>query len=245
MAKLERFENRLDAGVQLAQRLSHYAGRTDVTVLALPRGGVPVGFAVARALQVPLDILLVRKLGVPGHEEYAFGAVASGGLYVVQKDVVDTLEIAPPVVELIVQRELKEIERREKLYRAGLAPPQLRGRVAILVDDGLATGSTMLAAVHVLRLAQPARMVAAAPVAAPDACRELAAEVDEMLCVRTPDPFYAVGLWYKDFDQTSDAEVGDLLEQARYAQQRRARLSRPAAAAAPASHGGRHDIGAQ
>lgn len=224
----------MDAGIQLAQRLRHYAGRADVTVLALPRGGVPVGFAVTRELDVTLDILLVRKLGVPGHEEYAFGAIASGGHYVVQQDVIDTLGIPMPVVELIKQRELKEIERRENLYRAGQPPPQLQGRVAVLVDDGLATGSTMLAAVRVLRQAQPARVVAAVPVAAPDTCRQLSAEVDEMICVRTPDPFYAVGLWYENFDQTSDGEVISLLEQARNMRQPQAPAAHPGAAGSAA-----------
>lgn len=237
MAKLERFDNRLQAGELLAQRLHHYAGRSDVIVLALPRGGVPVGFAVARELDVPLDILLVRKLGVPGHEEYALGAVASGGLCVVQPDVIDTLDIPMPVVESIVQRELQEIERREKLYRAGHPPPQLEGRVVILVDDGLATGSTMLAAVYVLREAKPARLVAAAPVASSEACTALGAEVDEMICVRTPEPFHAVGLWYKDFEQTSDRQVTDLLQAARLAHQQRLQMPPPAGAAGAAHQG--------
>lgn len=228
MAKLERFENRMEAGKVLAQRLHHYAGRRDVTVLALPRGGVPVGFVVARELEVPLDILLVRKLGVPGHEEYAFGAVASGGLHVLQQDVIDTLDIPAQAIDSVMQRELKEIERRDKLYRAGLPPPQLQGRIAILVDDGLATGSTLLAGVRALRKVRPARLVAAAPVAAPEACRQLGTEVDEMICVRTPDPFYAVGLWYEDFEQTSDTEVCDLLEQARSAREQRAQMPPPA-----------------
>jgi putative phosphoribosyl transferase len=210
-------------------------------VLALPRGGVPVGFSVARRLDVPLDIVLVRKLGVPGHEEYAFGAVASGGLHVLQTDVIDTLDIPTPEVEAIMQRELKEIERREKLYRAGRPPPQLQGRVAILVDDGLATGSTMLAAVRALRQANPARLVAAAPVASVEACRELGTEVDEMICVRTPDPFYAVGLWYEDFEQTSDIEVIELLDAARRDEQQRTQISHPAARTATAQReAGRH-----
>jgi putative phosphoribosyl transferase len=194
MAKLERFENRLQAGALLAQRLGSYARRSDVIVLALPRGGVPVGFAVAQALEVPLDILLVRKLGVPGHEEYALGAIASGGLTVLQPDVVDTLGIPRSVVDTIAQRELQEIERRETLYRAGHPALQLHDRVVILVDDGLATGATMLAAVHVVRQLKPARVIVATPVAAPETCRELGSEVDEMICLRTPEPFYAVGL---------------------------------------------------
>jgi putative phosphoribosyl transferase len=232
MAKLERFANRMEAGKVLAQRLRHYAGRHDVTVLALPRGGVPVGFAVARELQAPLDVLLVRKLGVPGHPEYAFGAVASGGLHVLQQDVIDTLDIPPQVVDSIMRRELQEIVRRDKLYREGLPPPQLQGRIAILVDDGLATGSTLLAGVRALRSVRPARLVAAAPVAAPEACRQLGTEVDEMICVRTPDPFYAVGLWYEEFEQTSDAEVCGLLAQARSERELRAQMARPAGKAA-------------
>lgn len=235
MARLERFQNRLQAGTLLGQHLQHYAGRSDAIVLALPRGGVPIGFSVAQGLDVPLDILLVRKLGVPGHEEYALGAITSRGLYVLQSDVIDTLGIPMPVVEAIMQRELKEIERREKLYRADLPPPQLEGRVVILVDDGLATGSTMLAAVRALRQAGPARLVAAAPVASAEACREIGAEVDEMICVRTPDPFYAVGLWYENFEQTSDGEVIELLEAARRDEQRRTQAL-PAAGAPATAH---------
>lgn len=237
MARLERFENRLQAGVLLAQRLGSYARRSDVIVLALPRGGVPVGFAVAQELEVPLDILLIRKLGVPGHEEYALGAIASGGLTVLQPDVMDTLAIPMSVVESIAQRELAEIERRETVYRAGHPALQVHDRIVILVDDGLATGSTMLAAVRVVRQLNPARVVAATPVAAHETCRELGGEVDEMICLRTPEPFYAVSLWYQDFDQTGDDEVIRLLAEARQAYQRRARLAHAAGTEARASHG--------
>ncbi len=199
----------------MAQRLSAYARRPDVIVLALPRGGVPVGFAIAKALDVPLDILLVRKLGVPGHEEYAMGAIASGGSYVLQPAVLEEQNIPPAVVQATAERELREIERREKLYRANRPPLDVRDRVVTLVDDGLATGSTMLAAVRVLREAKPARVIAAVPAAAPDTCQNLQSEVDEMICLYTPDPFYAVGLWYEDFSQTSDEEVQKLLEEAK------------------------------
>jgi putative phosphoribosyl transferase len=221
MAELIRFKNRTQAGEQLAKRLERYAGRSDAIVLALPRGGVPVGFAVASALELPLDILLVRKLGVPGHEEYAMGAIASGGFYVLQSDVLNMLGISGSTVEAVAQDALKEIERREKLYRADRPAPQLEGRIVILVDDGLATGSTMRAAINVLRLAKPARIIAAVPVAAPDACRMLQSEVDEMICLSIPESFHAVGLWYEDFRQTRDDEVTSLLAQAEQKQARR------------------------
>ncbi len=214
MAELIRFKNRIQAGQQLAEQLADYNGRTDTIVLALPRGGVPVGYAIAKALELPLDILLVRKLGVPGHEEYAMGAIASGGLYVLQSEVLNMLGIPMSVVETAAQRETKEIERREKLYRAGRPVPQLDGHAVILVDDGLATGSSMLAAVNVMRQAKPARVVVAVPVASPEACQALRSEVDEIICLSTPDPFYAVGLWYEDFSQTTDQEVTGLLTQA-------------------------------
>ncbi len=235
--KPRRFKNRRQAGELLAQRLTAYARRPDVIVLALPRGGVPVGFSIAQALEVPLDVLLVRKLGVPGQEEYAMGAIASGGLYVLQPDVVNTLNIPMPVIEAVAHRELQEIARREKLYRTGRPPLQLRDRVVILVDDGLATGSTMLAAIHVLRQAKPARVIAAVPVAASDTCRELQPEVDEMICLYTPDPFYAVGLWFEDFSQTSDDEVKILLEEAEREQaQREQAQHKPMPLASESSH---------
>lgn len=221
MAELIRFKNRIQAGAQLAKRLARYAGRSDAIVLALPRGGVPVGFAAASALDLPLDILLVKKLGVPGHEEYAMGAIAGGGFYVLQSEVLHMLGIPDSIVEAVAQDALKEIERREKLYRANRPALPLAGQSVILADDGLATGATMLVAVNVLRLAKPARIVVAVPVAAPDACRMLQSEVDEIICLSIPEPFHAVGVWYEDFSQTSDDEVTSLLAQAQRDQARR------------------------
>jgi len=214
MAKLKAFKNRRQAGELLAERLDAYAGHSDAILLSLPRGGVPVAFSISRKLNIPLDILIVRKLGVPGHAEYAMGAIASGGLRVLQQDVLDTLDISPAVVETITQRELREIERRERLYRDNRPTPSLHDRIVILVDDGLATGSTMLAAVQAVRQEEPKRVIVAVPVAAPDTCQKLAAEADEIVCLSTPSPFYAVGIWYEDFSQTSDDEVRNLLRQA-------------------------------
>lgn len=214
MAQQERFKDRRQAGKLLGQGLAHYTGRTDTIVLALPRGGVPVGFAVAEALDVPLDILLVRKLGVPGREEYAMGAIASGGLRVLQDVVVNTLDIPDAAIEEATRREARELERREKLYRGGRPAPSLRGCTVILVDDGLATGSTMLVAVRAVRRQNPAHIVVAVPIASDEACSKIAAEANDIVCLSTPSPFYAVGAWYKDFGQTSDAEVQDLLAQA-------------------------------
>ncbi|HEV7814394.1 MAG TPA: phosphoribosyltransferase [Janthinobacterium sp.] len=212
MTKLLRFKNRLEAGKLLARRLGAYAHRGDVIVLALPRGGVPVGFSVAQALQAPLDILQVRKLGVPGHEECAMGAIANGGLCVLQPEVLGALKIPREMVEVLAQRKLREMALHEKLYRANRPALDVRQHVVILVDDGLATGSTMLAAVHVLRKGEPARVIAAVPVAPRDVCRALRSEVDDMICLHTPVPFYSVGLWYEDFEQISDDEVKTLLD---------------------------------
>ena len=214
MDRLNRFSNRAQAGEVLAQRLLAYAGRADVLVLALPRGGVPVGFVVAKALHVPLDVLLVRKLGMPGHEEYAIGAVAAGGTCVLQSEVISAYEIPPAVIEALTTRELREIERREKLYRAGRPALQLQDKTVILADDGLATGSTMLAAARVARAAGPARLIVAVPVGSIEACEILQSEVDEVICLSTPEPFNAVGQWYAHFDQTSDDEVIALLAEA-------------------------------
>jgi putative phosphoribosyl transferase len=211
---IKRFKDRMHAGQLLAKRLEAYARRPDAIVLALPRGGVPVGYAVAKALELPLDVMLVRKLGVPGHEELAMGAVASGGQLVLAPDVVQMLGIPDEIIEAAARRELAEIERREKLYRSGRPPLQLQDRVVILVDDGLATGSTMLAAVQAVRTQNPARVVVAVPVGAPDTCRKLSSEADEVICLRTPEPFYAVGLWYENFTQTTDEEVIRLLNEA-------------------------------
>ena len=208
------YRDRREAGRQLAAKLAAYAGRPDVLVLALPRGGVPVAYEVARALAAPLDIFLVRKLGLPGHEELAMGAVASGGIRVLNKEVVQALRVPEEVIDEVAAEELGELERRERLYRGDRPPPDVRGRTVILIDDGLATGSTMRAAIAALRQQHPARIVVAVPVGAPETCAEFQDEADEAICALTPDPFYAVGLWYGDFTQTTDEEVRDLLEQA-------------------------------
>jgi len=199
----------------LAARLGEYAGRTGVLVLALPRGGVPVAFEVARSLGAPLDVFLVRKLGVPGQEELAMGAIATGGVRVVNEAVVRELGIGGEVFEEVAGRESAELERRERVYRGERAAPEVRGRTVILVDDGLATGSTMRAAAVALRRQGPARLVVAAPVAAREACEELRAEVEEVVCAETPEPFHGVGRWYEDFSQTTDEEVRGLLAKAK------------------------------
>jgi putative phosphoribosyl transferase len=211
---LRPFRDRAEAGRRLAEKLVEYAGRPDVLVLALPRGGVPVAFEVARALEAPLDVFVVRKLGVPGHEELAMGAVASGGACVLNDDVIGPLSIPDRVIRAVAARELQELERRERLYRGDRPPPDVRGRIVILVDDGLATGSTMRAAVAALRRLGPDLIVVAVPTAAPTTCAEIGLEADGCICCITPDPFYAVGVWYEDFSQTTDEEVRDLLEHA-------------------------------
>lgn len=211
---MTQFENRQHAGRVLANLLSRFAHRGDVVVLALPRGGVPVAFEVARALGAPLDVFLVRKLGVPGHEELAMGAIASGGIRFINQDVVKQLGIPPEAIERIAEREQQELERRERAYRGNRPPVDVRGKVVILVDDGLATGSSMRAAVEALEQQGPSRVVVAVPVGAPETCADLAREVDAIVCALTPDPFYAVGLWYRDFSQTTDDEVRALLTQA-------------------------------
>src|SRR5712672_166447 len=208
------FRDRTDAGRFLAKKLARYKCRTDVLVLGLPRGGVPVAFEVAKALHAPLDVFLVRKLGVPGHEELAMGAIATGGVRVINEDVVRMLQIPDAVIDAVAAREQQELQRREHLYRDDLPPPNVQGRTVILIDDGLATGSTMRAAVMALRKQHPARIVVAVPVAAPSTCSELQAEVDEIICAQMPEPFYGVGFWYEDFSQISDKEVHDLLVQA-------------------------------
>ena len=209
-----RFRDRREAGRFLARELAAYANRPDVIVLALPRGGVPVGYEIAQALHAPLDVFLVRKLGVPGHEEYAMGAIASGGVSVLNEEVVQRLGISPYQIETLAAREQRELERRERAYRGERPPPEVSGRTVILVDDGLATGASMQAAVLALRRLQPARIVVAVPVAAPETCEQLREIADEVVCATTPEPFYAVGLWYEDFSQTSDEEVRALLAQA-------------------------------
>jgi putative phosphoribosyl transferase len=208
------FKDRRDAGKQLAQELTAYAGRPDVIVLALPRGGVPVAYEVARALNAPLDIFIVRKLGLPGHEELAIGAIASGGVRVLNEDIVRALNIPESVIESIARRELQELERRERTYRGNRPPPEVRGRTVVLVDDGLATGASMRAAVAALRAQNPARIVVAVPTAAPETCEAFESEVDEIVCAMTPEPFYGVGRWYENFSQTTDEEVRALLEEA-------------------------------
>ena len=207
------FANRREAGVELAAKLKRYAGRSDVVVLALPRGGVPVAFEIAEALDAELDIFLVRKLGMPGHREYAMGAIASGGVRVVNEDMIHAYRIPPYAIEAIASEEQAELERREREYRQGATLTNLRGRIVILVDDGLATGSTMRAAVQAVRQHQPARVIVAVPVGAPETCDAFADVTDETVCARTPEPFRAVGLWYRDFSETTDDEVRSLLRQ--------------------------------
>jgi predicted phosphoribosyltransferase len=207
----QRFRNRNDAGRQLAEKLAAYADRPDVLVLALPRGGVPVGYEVSRALGAPLDVFLVRKLGVPGYEELAMGAVASGGVRVLNDEIVRGLGISEDEIDAAVARELQELGRRERLYRGNRPTPNVAGRTVILVDDGLATGATMRAAVAALRQQHPARIVVAVPTASPDTCEALKAEADDVICAMTPEPFFAVGHWYEDFTQTTDNEVRELL----------------------------------
>jgi len=208
------FRDRRDAGRLLAEKLAAYANRPDVLVLALPRGGVPVAYEVARTLLVPLDVFVVRKLGVPGYEELAMGAVATGGVRVLNDQLIERIGIPDHVIDAVTVRERQELARRERLYRGGRPPPDIRGRSVILVDDGLATGATMKAAIEALRQQNPARIVVAVPTAAPDTCEEMKAKADEVICAITPDPFHAVGRWYQDFSQTTDEEVGDLLAQA-------------------------------
>jgi len=198
----------------LAETLRAYADRGDVIVLALPRGGVPVGFAIAERLHVDLDVVVVRKLGVPSHEELAMGAVASGGMRVLNRDIVALAGVDEETIDRVVRAETEEIARREARYRRGAPPPDLNGRTVILVDDGLATGSTMSVAVQAVRREDPQRIVVAVPVAARESCEELAGYVDEMICLYTPEPFRAVSLWYQAFEQTSDEEVIELLSRA-------------------------------
>lgn len=213
---LTQFHDRTEAGKLLAERLTAYANRHDVLVLALPRGGVPVAFEVARALHVPLDVIVVRKLGVPGQEELAMGAIATGGVRILNNDVVQFLVIPEEVINKIAAREQQELERRELLYRGDRPAHEVHGRTVILVDDGIATGATMHAAVAALKQRQPARIIIAVPTAAPSTCDEFAAEVDELICVIRPEPFIAVGYWYRQFSQTSDEEVRSLLELANH-----------------------------
>jgi putative phosphoribosyl transferase len=205
------FRNRTEAGQILARALAAKHRGDNAVVLALPRGGVPVAYEVAEALKAPLDIFLVRKLGVPGHEELAMGAIASGGIRVLNDDVVRSLGVRPQDIERTAAMETQEIARRERAYRGDRPPPDLRGRDVILIDDGLATGSTMRAAAQAVRTQGPSRILVAVPVAAESTCQAFRGEVDDVVCVFTPEPFYAVGLWYQDFTQTTDDEVRALL----------------------------------
>jgi putative phosphoribosyl transferase len=209
-----RFRDRLDAGGQLAAKLSAHAHRPDVLVLGLPRGGVPVAYEVARALDVPLDILVVRKLGVPGEEELAMGAIAAGGGRVLNCDVVQVLGLSDDVITAATAREQRELMRREHLYRRDRPPPDLRGRTVILVDDGIATGATMRAAIAAVRQQGPAGVVVATPVAAATTCEDLLAEGNEVVAVQTPGVLFAIGLWYEEFAQTTDSEIQMVLDRA-------------------------------
>jgi predicted phosphoribosyltransferase len=210
-----RFRDRREAGRRLATELRAYANRPDVIVLALPRGGVPVGYEIATALNAPLDVFVVRKLGLPWQEELAMGALASGGVRVVDRELMRVAHVSEEDLNRVVAAEQIELERRERQYRGDRQFPELFGMTVILVDDGLATGSTMHVAIDALRLESPARLVVAVPVAAPDICDALRQIVDEIICAETPEPFRAVGMWYDDFSQTTDADVHNLLEAAR------------------------------
>jgi len=208
------FQDRPDAGRQLAEELLNYAGRDDVIVLALPRGGVPVAFEVAHRLGVPLDVFVVRKLGVPGHEELAMGAIAPGGVRVLNEDVLHVIPDAQAIVEMVTAIEREELERRERNYRGDRSAPDLKNRTVILIDDGLATGATMRAAVAALRQQGAARIIVAVPVGAPPTCQDLKNAADEVICLQTPVAFIGVGQYYADFSQTTDEEVRELLAQA-------------------------------
>lgn len=208
------YRDRYDAGNRLATKLMAYSHRQDVLVLALPRGGVPVAYTVAQLLQFPLDVFVVRKLGVPGHEELAMGAIATGGVRVLNEAIVQALRIPNHVIEDVTKKEQWELERREQLYRDDRPPPDMSASTVILIDDGLATGATMRAAIVALRQQHPVRLVVAVPVAALVTCDEFRTEVDEIICAETPDPFFGVSCWYKDFSQTTDQEVHNLLARA-------------------------------
>ena len=210
------FRDRVEAGDVLAGQLGHYAGRDDVLVLALPRGGVPVAARVARALGAPLDVFVVRKLGVPGQEELAMGALASGHVRVLNEEVVNSFGITESIIEAVAEEERVELERRERLYRGDAPFPAVGDKTIVLIDDGVATGSTMRAAVAALRRQHPNRIIVAVPVAPPSTCEILRSEADEVVTVATPEPFYAVGQWYKVFDQTPDWQVRDLYERSKH-----------------------------
>jgi putative phosphoribosyl transferase len=207
------YDDRRHAGAVLGTRLERFKGRRDVVVLALPRGGVPVAHEVAHALDAPLDVFLVRKLGVPGHRELAMGAIASGGIRVLNEDVVASYRLTEAAITAVARAEQAELERRERTYRDGRGAVELRDRIVLLIDDGLATGASMKAAVEAVRAHDPARIVVAVPVGSPETCREFAKVADEIVCARAPEYFAAVGQWYRDFSQTSDEEVRELLRE--------------------------------
>lgn len=208
------FQDRRDAGRQLAGQLQHYRDQPSVVVLALPRGGVPVAYEVAESLHAPLDVFIVRKIGMPGHEEFAIGAIASGGTRVMNEDMVERYRVPEAAIEAVAEKEQRELERRERAYRDDRPPLDLTGKTVLLVDDGLATGASMHAAVQAVRQFAPARIVVAVPIASPGTCQEFRSEVDEVVCAVTPALFYAVGQGYVDFSQTTDEEVHDLLARA-------------------------------
>jgi putative phosphoribosyl transferase len=210
---IEPLQNRVEAGQKLAAQLSVYSNRPDVLVLGLPRGGVPVAYEIAQALHVPLDIILVRKLGVPGHKELAMGAIASGGIRILNEDVVWGLGVPDQVIDSVAAKEEQELERREQTYRRDRPRLDVRDKTIILVDDGIATGATLRSAIAALRTQRPQRIVVAVGVAPAETCRALEAEVDEVVCLLQPDPFWAVGVWYDEFGAVSDQEVCQLLAQ--------------------------------
>lgn len=209
------YKDRVDAGKKLAKELSKYANRSDVLIFALPRGGVPVAFEVAKELNVKMDVFIVRKLGVPGNEELAMGAISSDNIRVLNEDVVRSFQIPERVINMVAENELRELERRERAYRGDRPKPEISGSTVILIDDGLATGATMRAAAAAIKIKNPAKIVVAVPTGAPDTCELFRREVDEVICVATPEPFYGVGAWYGNFSQTTDEEVCDLLNKAR------------------------------
>lgn len=230
---MTRFEDRFDAGRFLAQQLRHHAGKPDVVVLALPRGGVPVAFEIACALGAPLDVFVVRKLGAPGYEELALGAIATGGVRVFNEEVIQHLGVSESWIEAAIQEQEEELRRREESYRGDRPPVEIENHTVILVDDGLATGASMRAAVRALRLRHPAAIAVAVPIGSRDTCDQFRTEVQEVVCGRTPEPFHAVGAWYRDFTQTTDDEVRDLLNRAAHERRVRRLRNNPTAQSAP------------
>lgn len=235
---IKRFRDRSAAGRELAEALRSYRGREDVVVLALARGGVPVGYEVARSLGVPLDVFVVRKLGVPSEPELAMGAIATGGVRVLMEDVLDSLSIPDEVVARVAAEEERELERRERRYRGDRAPEEIEGRTVILIDDGLATGATMRAAARAVRAHDPKRLVIAVPVGSPETCASMEAEADEVVCLMTPEPYLAVGFWYEEFGQTTDEEVEALLKRAAGGGRKRAQRPRAQRGPEPRTTGG-------